>query len=132
MEGKVHPGAVNPEGPYSDEGRPPTGQPDNVIRLPREWLGPIGELVPIASTAAHEVPPVSAPAEPTELPLGASDFWGEASGVLQDVVASPPEPAPPPIAPAAPAPAVSGHAPAVGLRPAIAPAASRLLTVAPP
>lgn len=42
---------------------------DNVVRLPREWLGPPGQLVPVA-----EDDPVPA----LETPGSTHDFWGEA------------------------------------------------------
>jgi hypothetical protein len=73
-------------------GRDRTAAPEaeNVVRLPREWLGPREELVPFGPSARaaggdsddsrrHE------PAGP------APDFWGEGSAVLQDAIETPAE-----------------------------------------
>jgi hypothetical protein len=44
-----------------------------ILRFPRDWVGPLEELVPFGPSADREPP--SAP-----------DFWGEDSAVLQDAV----------------------------------------------
>jgi hypothetical protein len=49
---------------------------DNVVRLPRDWLGPREELVPLEGTTGAAA---SAGAPPR-----ADDFWGEDSAALQD------------------------------------------------
>jgi hypothetical protein len=69
-----------------DSRKPTQGDEDeqgaeNVVRLPRDWLGPREELVPIGSRAhARDV----ADDVPTEaLPPTAASFWDEDSGSLQ-------------------------------------------------
>ncbi|MGH2930386.1 MAG: hypothetical protein ACRDL8_19435, partial [Solirubrobacteraceae bacterium] len=55
------------------------------MRLPREWLGPRGELVPIAPVGE------SPSADPDlDAIVSASAFWSEDSASLQDVVQAPP------------------------------------------
>jgi hypothetical protein len=61
------------------EGREDTQTEDNVVRLPREWLGPREDLVRIG------VPDADATA-----PSGAEDFWGEGSSDLQSALVGPP------------------------------------------
>jgi hypothetical protein len=65
---------------------------ENVVRLPRDWLGPREELVPIGSRAgAAETP------ENDALPPTAASFWDEDGGSLQapmQAPAGPREPAP--------------------------------------
>lgn len=68
------------------------GQPDssgNVVRLPRDWLGPREELVPIGprARAAERTDDDPADAQP---PTAAS-FWGEDSGSLQAPMQAPEE-----------------------------------------
>jgi hypothetical protein len=94
---------------------------ENVVRLPREWLGPPEELVPFgpsaraagverdeSRTAGRDDSTGREPAGPDEShrrepagpddprrhePAGpAPDFWGEESAVLQDVIETPAEP----------------------------------------
>jgi hypothetical protein len=48
-------------------------QQDNVIRLPRDWLGPREDLVPFGPSAYREEPE-----QAKELPRNADDFWGGA------------------------------------------------------
>jgi hypothetical protein len=104
---------VEREGPQTEEGA--TGIPprDNVVRLPRDWLGPREELVPFGAAAnadrAGRRTPRSGPAsgeidEPASrgideasrgidepaIPPSASDFWGEHSAAIQDVLQGPP------------------------------------------
>jgi hypothetical protein len=49
---------------------------DNVVRLPRDWLGPREELVPLDGTTGA--------ASAAGSPPRADDFWGEDSAALQD------------------------------------------------
>lgn len=56
---------------------------DNVIRLPRDWLGPREELVPFGPAAYREEP-----GQAKELPRNADDFWGGAD-LPDDVGAAP-------------------------------------------
>lgn len=55
---------------------------ENVVRLPRDWLGPREELIPFGRSDE----PVSA----TALPPTADDFWGESSASVQDALQAPP------------------------------------------
>lgn len=62
---------------------------DNVIRLPRDWLGPREELVPFGPAAYREEP-----GQAKELPRNADDFWGGADlpdddGAAPSVAATP-------------------------------------------
>lgn len=81
------------EGPHSD-GTADEGQAEsNVIRLPRDWLGPRDELVPLggaqdgpgAGDAAAGVDDGGGGLEPAQ----AADFWGEDSAAVQDAVQAP-------------------------------------------
>ncbi len=74
-------------GPQDDEaGRQALGE-SNVIRLPRDWLGPREELVPFGigtdpdSTDRVGIDP--------NLQLEASDFWGEGSAAVQHALEAP-------------------------------------------
>lgn len=63
-----------------------------MVRLPRDWLGPREELVPIG--AAGGGPPRSdepVAGAPTVWPPTAHDFWGEDSAALHDAMQAPPE-----------------------------------------
>jgi hypothetical protein len=54
------------------------------VRLPRDWLGPREDLVPIGSSTRF------ADEEPgAERPPTANDFWGETSATLQDTLDAP-------------------------------------------
>ena len=68
-----------------------TRDEENVIRLPRDWLGPPEELVPIG-------PAARARAAQRELngqtPPAADAFWSEDSAALHDALQAPPEPSP--------------------------------------
>lgn len=63
----------------------------NVVRLPREWLGPPEELVPFGpsarATAGERID-----SDLPESTRPAADFWGEGSEMLQDVIEAPAEP----------------------------------------
>ncbi len=61
----------------------------NVVRLPREWIGPIEDLVPFgpsAGSASSASPPYAAA---DLIPPGADDFWGEDSAAVQDALQAP-------------------------------------------
>lgn len=94
---------------------------DNVVRLPRDWLGPRDELIPIGSSANGQSDRSEAGLPPT-----ADDFWGEESSLLQSALEAPPRAALANRAPPVPAPAVDAPgAPRprkrrVGRRPALA------------
>jgi hypothetical protein len=60
---------------------------ENVVRLPRDWLGPREELVPIGSHARSAETPDDAP--PESLPATAASFWDEDSGSLQSPMQAP-------------------------------------------
>jgi uncharacterized membrane protein YgcG len=69
---------------------------DNVVQLPRDWLGPREELVPLGPRAWNEEP-----AGEADKAYAAEDFWGERSDSLHGVVRSPQgEPDEAPVAPA--------------------------------
>jgi hypothetical protein len=57
---------------------------DNVVRLPRDWLGPREELVPVGS-AVHAGGTTEHGSVET-LPPTAHDFWGEDSAALHDAM----------------------------------------------
>jgi hypothetical protein len=59
---------------------PTSDSADNVVRFPREWIGPREELVPFGPSAEQP----QDEAAPTE--GGAADFWGEGSAAVQAVV----------------------------------------------
>src|SRR5579875_2769349 len=68
---------------------------DKVIRLPREWLGPPEELVPLGSRARalrEEAEAQAAAEETAELPASASSFWTEDSGSVQAPMQRPADP----------------------------------------
>ena len=60
---------------------------ENVVRLPRDWLGPREELVPIGARARAAETPDDPPAE--SLPPTAASFWDENSGSLQAPMQAP-------------------------------------------
>jgi hypothetical protein len=80
------------------------GTTSNVVRLPRDWLGPREDLVPFGSAESDEAP----------APPRAEDFWGESSAAVQDAWSGPVEADPEP----APLPGVD---PAAAVRPTAAP-----------
>jgi hypothetical protein len=65
------------------------------VRLPRDWLGPRDELVPLGRhTETREAEPApaqltSASALIAEPPPSAADFWGERSAAIHDAVQAP-------------------------------------------
>ena len=65
---------MEPEGPQTEEGGTEVSLESNVVPLPRDWLGPREELVPFGALAS---------------PPSASDFWGEHSAEVQDVLQAP-------------------------------------------
>ncbi len=67
------------------------GPPDDrkVIRLPREWLGPRDELVPIGPAAGDRSLTADPPGDAEALPPKPDDFWGEDSAALHDAVQAP-------------------------------------------
>jgi hypothetical protein len=67
---------VDPEGRHTNGGEGLLD--DNVVRLPRDWLGPRDELIPIGPISDKSAPP------PT-----ADDFWGESSALVQDALSAP-------------------------------------------
>jgi hypothetical protein len=66
---------VDPEGRQTEAGATESLTSDNVVRLPRDWLGPRDELIPFGPSA-DSAPESAAP--PT-----ADDFWGEDSSAIQ-------------------------------------------------
>jgi hypothetical protein len=65
----------------SDDTTEPARPGDNVFRLPRDWLGPREELVPLEGTTGA--------ASSAGAPPRADDFWGEDSAALQDAWQAP-------------------------------------------
>lgn len=53
----------------SEQPTPPHAENDNVVQLPRDWLGPRDELVPVGT--------------PADAPPTAESFWSEDSAALQ-------------------------------------------------
>lgn len=90
---------VETEGPHIEEGVTGAQQRDNVVRLPRDWLGPREELVPFGP-AAQQSPDDVRPPGPNasagaEAPVSAAAFWGEESAAVQEpAVTSDEEPVP--------------------------------------
>lgn len=70
--------------------------PENVVRLPREWLGPLEDLVPMGSRArarAGEEADDGAVGDGAEaLPPAADDFWGEGTAALHLPIQGPASP----------------------------------------
>ncbi len=82
---------------------------NNVVRLPRDWLGPRDELIPFGPSASE---PEAGNDGRTGVPTTADAFWGESSGLLQDAMPAPPDawPARPPTRRADARAAVRGRA----------------------
>ena len=74
------------------------------MRFPRDWLGPLDELVPLGPSAGQDSdrpkvdeadPAPPAPAEghvvdfAPSAPLRAEDFWGEDSAAIHDALEPP-------------------------------------------
>jgi hypothetical protein len=74
---------VDPDGRQTADG---STLDDNVVRLPRDWLGPRDELIPIGSSANEQSRRAD---EGLELPPTANDFWGEESSSLQTALEAP-------------------------------------------
>ncbi len=79
-----------------EQGKDPTG---NVVRLPRDWIGPREELVPFGPRAwetddeAVDAPGIDEAATDSTghaAAPSAEDFWGEHSAAVQDVLQGPP------------------------------------------
>lgn len=73
------------EGPHSGNGDNRTEAESNVVRFPRDWIGPREHLVPFGPGAD---PPRQTTA-PFGLPPSADDFWGEDSASVQDALQAP-------------------------------------------
>jgi hypothetical protein len=59
----------------SDQARPPRTENGNVVRLPRDWLGPRDELVPLGDVGSTD--------RTADVPPTAESFWSEDSAALQ-------------------------------------------------
>ena len=71
-----------------------TRSDENVVRFPRDWVGPLDELLPIGPLPRS---PASEPSAEAGLPPSADAFWSEDSAALHDAVTSREgAPAPPP------------------------------------
>ena len=89
------------EGRHTEAGEREAHPGDNVVRLPRDWLGPREELVPFGPRAfrgADEPPP------------SADDFWGERSAAIHGALEAPANWTPPDRKPADRARAHPGRA----------------------
>lgn len=73
------------DGPTEDGGGA-TRNEENVIRLPRDWLGPPEELVPIGPAARARAARLEAE---EGAPPAADAFWSEDSAALHDAVQAP-------------------------------------------
>jgi hypothetical protein len=61
----------------------------NVVRLPREWIGPIEELVPFGPSARSSKTSLASVAGDDLIPPGPDDFWSEDSAAVQDALQAP-------------------------------------------
>lgn len=62
-----------------DEGQDrPADDLTNVVRIPRDWFGPVEELVPFGPRTAE-----------ADVPVDPNSFWDESSGSIQHVVGAP-------------------------------------------
>jgi hypothetical protein len=75
---------VKTEGRHPEEGTAEARSHDNVVRLPRDWLGPRDELVPLA-IGGDSVRALERDAAPPE----ADAFWGEGSAAVQSALLGP-------------------------------------------
>ena len=63
---------------------------DNVIRLPREWIGPLEDLIPVGSAADRAAESATAtlaggaPPAPAPAVLDADAFWGGGTSVIPE------------------------------------------------
>ena len=73
------------DGPTKD-GNGATRNEENVIRLPRDWLGPPEELVPIGPAARARAAQLDVGDAP---PPAADAFWSEDAAALHDAVQAP-------------------------------------------
>jgi hypothetical protein len=92
---------VDKEGPQTEQIQAkPSGS--NVVRLPRDWLGPRDELVPFGPSAPNpdsglidgktigiDRPRLRPLPDELVLPPSAADFWGERADAVQDVLQGP-------------------------------------------
>jgi len=69
------------EGRHSESGDQEGPPRPNVVRLPRDWLGPREDLVPFGPRASSE--------DAEEPPPSADDFWGERSAAIHDALEAP-------------------------------------------
>jgi hypothetical protein len=69
------------EGRHTEAGEQEARPRANVVRLPRDWLGPREELVPFGPRASSE--------DAEEPPPSADDFWGERSAAIHDALEAP-------------------------------------------
>jgi hypothetical protein len=72
---------VDPEGRQTEAGATESLTSDNVVRLPRDWLGPRDELIPFGPSADG--------APESDSPPTADDFWGEDSSAIQTALEAP-------------------------------------------
>ncbi len=91
---------MGPEDPQ-EEGQEQEKESENVVRLPRDWIGPREELVPFGPGGrgvdgetldghGDDEAPIDSNATRASAP-SAEDFWGEHSDALQDVLQGPPQ-----------------------------------------
>jgi hypothetical protein len=76
------------EGRNTESGEQEAPPRTNVVRLPRDWLGPRDELVPFGPRASSE--------DAEEPPPTAEDFWGERSASIHDALQAPADSIDPP------------------------------------
>jgi hypothetical protein len=76
---------VKTGGPHSEDGSKPTDAENNVVRFPRDWIGPRKDLVPFGPAAD----PPTQTASTFTAPPSADDFWGEDSAAVQDALQAP-------------------------------------------
>ena len=82
------------EGPENEAGGREVTSASNVVRLPRDWLGPREDLIPFGAGAHRAAVDDDAGAgatndPPFTAPPSANDFWGEHSEALHDAVQGP-------------------------------------------
>src|SRR5947209_1828792 len=75
---------VDNEGHHTDDGEQGAPPESNVVRLPRDWLGPRDELVPLGDRTENP----QASTDPVQT-RSAADFGGEGSAAVQDAVEGP-------------------------------------------
>ena len=78
------------EGRQTEAGEQDAQRRSNVVRLPRDWLGPREELVPFGPRRAEsEAPDPPATATSLDAPPSADDFWGERSAAIHGALQAP-------------------------------------------